>query len=76
MTFKNEAAFEQAFIETLFNKGWESTVLKNPTEQDLIKNWAKILFENNSGIDRLKQKQHLNRPLSKLYLTRVGKVLF
>lgn len=53
MTFKTETAFEQAFIETLFNKGWESTVLKNPTEQDLIKNWAKILFENNSGIDRL-----------------------
>ena len=53
MTFKNEAAFEQAFIDTLFNKGWEGTVLKNPTEQDLIKNWANILFENNSGIDRL-----------------------
>ncbi|OUY08529.1 type I restriction endonuclease subunit R [Acinetobacter populi] len=53
MTFKNEAAFEQAFIETLFNKGWDSTVLKNPTEQDLINNWANILFENNSGIDRL-----------------------
>lgn len=53
MTFKSEAAFEQAFIETLFNKGWESTVLRNPTEQDLINNWAKILFENNSGIDRL-----------------------
>lgn len=53
MTFKNEAAFEQAFIETLFNKGWENTVIKNPTEQDLINNWAKILFENNSGIDRL-----------------------
>ncbi|ENW84436.1 hypothetical protein F908_00483 [Acinetobacter sp. NIPH 284] len=53
MTFKNEAAFEQAFIETLFNKGWENTILKNPTEQDLINNWAKILFENNSGIDRL-----------------------
>ena len=53
MTFKSEKEFEQAFIETLFNKGWESTVLKNPTEQDLINNWAKILFENNSGIDRL-----------------------
>lgn len=53
MTFKSEAEFEQAFIETLFNKGWENTVLKNPTEQDLINNWAKILFENNSGIDRL-----------------------
>ncbi|MEG0406457.1 MAG: HsdR family type I site-specific deoxyribonuclease [Acinetobacter sp.] len=53
MTFKSEKEFEQAFIETLFNKGWENTVLKNPTEQDLINNWAKILFENNSGIDRL-----------------------
>jgi len=53
MTFKTEAAFEQAFIETLFNKGWENTVLKNPTEQDLINNWANILYENNSGIDRL-----------------------
>ncbi|RYE44957.1 MAG: type I restriction endonuclease subunit R, partial [Sphingobacteriales bacterium] len=41
------------FIETLFNKGWESTVIKNPTEQDLINNWANILFETNSGIDRL-----------------------
>ncbi|MEA1228936.1 HsdR family type I site-specific deoxyribonuclease [Acinetobacter sp. IRS14] len=53
MTYKTEAEFEQAFIETLFNKGWESTVLKNPTEQDLINNWSKILFENNNGIDRL-----------------------
>ncbi len=53
MTFKTEAAFEQAFIETLFNKGWENTVIKNPTEQDLINNWAKILFENNNAIDRL-----------------------
>ena len=53
MTFKSEKEFEQAFIETLFNKGWESNVFKNPTEQDLINNWAKILFENNSGIDRL-----------------------
>lgn len=28
-------------------------VIKNPTEQDLIRNWAKILFDNNRGIDRL-----------------------
>ena len=38
MTFNNEAAFEQTFIQTLFNKGWESEVIKNPTEQDLINN--------------------------------------
>lgn len=59
MTFHNEAAFEQAFIQTLFNKGWESEVIKNPTEQDLINNWANILFDNNRGIDRLN-----NQPLT------------
>lgn len=52
MTFKSEAEFEQAFIEILLKKGWKG-VIKNPTEQDLINNWANILFENNSGIDRL-----------------------
>jgi type I restriction enzyme R subunit len=59
MTFNNEAAFEQAFIHTLFNKGWESEVIKNPSEQDLINNWANILFDNNRGIDRLN-----NQPLT------------
>ena len=53
MTFKTEAEFEQAFIATLMTKGWEHTVIKNPTEQDLLDNWANILFENNSGQDRL-----------------------
>ncbi|WP_151812973.1 type I restriction endonuclease subunit R [Acinetobacter junii] len=52
MTFKSEKEFEQAFIDILLKKGWKG-VIKNPTEQDLINNWAKILFENNSGIDRL-----------------------
>ena len=28
-------------------------VIKYPTEADLIKNWAKILFDNNRSIDRL-----------------------
>lgn len=66
MTFKNEAAFEQAFIETLFNKGWENTVIKNPTEQDLINNWAKILFENNSGIDRLNGQPLTNSEMAQI----------
>ncbi len=33
--------------------GWEKEVICNPTEKDLIKNWADILFENNRNIDRL-----------------------
>ncbi|TYL47821.1 type I restriction endonuclease subunit R, EcoR124 family [Marinomonas sp. IMCC 4694] len=52
-TFKTEAQFEQAFIDVLVNKGWESEVLKNKTEADLLQNWANILFENNRQRDRL-----------------------
>lgn len=51
--FDKEATFEQALIDLLKTKGWESTVLKNYTEEQLIRNWADILFENNRGIDRL-----------------------
>ena len=53
MTFITEAAFEEALIQALTNKGWEKDVLKCPTEKELLQNWAKILFENNRGIDRL-----------------------
>lgn len=53
MIFKTEAEFEAAMIAALQNKGWENHVLKYPTEEDLLKNWAHILFENNRGIDRL-----------------------
>lgn len=52
-TFKTEAQFEQAFIEVLTNKGWESKILKNKSEADLLQNWADILFENNRQRDRL-----------------------
>lgn len=54
MTFTNEAQFERALIDVLKEKGWgEYEVIKNPTEEQLLENWAKILFENNKGIDRL-----------------------
>lgn len=53
MIFKTEAEFEAAMIAALQNKGWENNVLKYPTEETLLKNWANILFENNRGIDRL-----------------------
>ncbi|WP_412072742.1 DEAD/DEAH box helicase family protein [Solemya velum gill symbiont] len=52
-TFKTEAQFEQAFIEVLTHKGWESEILKNKTEADLLQNWANILFEDNRQQDRL-----------------------
>ena len=53
MTYTSEAQFEAALIDELSNKGWEKTVLKTPTEADLLKNWAQILFENNREQDRL-----------------------
>ncbi len=53
MVFDQESAFEEALIDALTHKGWESTILRYPTEADLIRNWADILFENNRGIDRL-----------------------
>jgi type I restriction enzyme, R subunit len=53
MTFTNELEFEIALISVLGEKGWEKEVIKNPTEEYLLQNWADILFANNRGIDRL-----------------------
>ncbi|MFL9895969.1 type I restriction endonuclease subunit R [Paraburkholderia sp. RL17-381-BIF-C] len=54
-TFATEADFEHAVIYELSQRGWEPEVLKNPTENDLLANWARILFENNRGVDRLNE---------------------
>ena len=51
--FDKEADFEKALITALQSNGWEKAVLQHPTEQQLIQNWADILFENNRDIDRL-----------------------
>jgi len=53
MTFAKESEFEEALICELKKKGWEREVLKNPTQEDLLQNWANILFANNNTIDRL-----------------------
>lgn len=53
MVFTKESEFEESLIRILSDKGWEKEVIKYPTEADLIKNWAKILFDNNQSIDRL-----------------------
>ena len=44
MAFAEEKDFEKALIELLSTKGWEKDVLRFPTEEDLIQNWANILF--------------------------------
>lgn len=54
MAFTKESDFENALIKMLTESfGWEPEILKYKTEQDLLKNWADILFENNRSIDRL-----------------------
>ena len=55
-SFDDELKFEAALIELLHTRyGWEKEVLVNPTEEQLIANWAKILFENNRSADRLSE---------------------
>ncbi|QYH19030.1 hypothetical protein JKI95_06970 [Corynebacterium aquatimens] len=52
--FRNEAEFEDAVIFNLTHKyGWSPDVLTYATEDQLIANWARIVFENNNTPDRL-----------------------
>ena len=51
--FNDELLFERALVDLLKTKGWEQEVIQYPTEDDLIKNWASILYENNKGVDQL-----------------------
>lgn len=52
--FDDEPKFENALIHLLtHDKGWDKKVLKNYTEEQLIQNWADILYKNNRSIDRL-----------------------
>lgn len=53
MCFKSELEFEEALIRKLQSAGWSDEVLRHPTEQDLLDNWANILLQNNAGRDRL-----------------------
>ena len=54
VSFDDELKFEAALIELLHTRyGWEKEVFVNPTEEQLIDNWARILFENNRSVDRL-----------------------
>lgn len=55
MAFLKESEFEEAVIRVLQQHGWDDKggVLKYPDEQQLIDNWASILFDNNRDRDRL-----------------------
>ena len=47
MIFDKESDFEEAVIGVLVERGWEPEVIRHPSEADLLKNWADILFNNN-----------------------------
>lgn len=64
--FDKEADFEQALITALQNNGWEKQVIQHPTEEQLIQNWADILFENNRDIDRLNDCPLLQEEMDEL----------
>lgn len=51
--FLKELDFEQALADLLPQHGWEPQVIKNPTEDILIKNWAAIIYNNNRDMNRL-----------------------
>ena len=47
-TGKNgELNFEKDLVSELIKVGWEKEIIKNPTEDDLIENWRKIIYDNN-----------------------------
>lgn len=66
MSFTEENKFESALIEMLSTKGWEAETLNYPTEEDLIQNWANILFENNRDINRLNDHPLTNGEMQQL----------
>ncbi|MFV8401223.1 type I restriction endonuclease subunit R [Mycoplasma sp. 2634B] len=47
MSFESELKFEKELVDQLRLRGWSSEVIYNPTEEDLIRNWANILYKNN-----------------------------
>lgn len=49
MFYDKESDFEDDLVAVLKRHGWTDGVLEYPTEQDLIDNWANILFDNNKA---------------------------
>ena len=53
MIYNDEKTFEKDVIKLLTNCGWSPEILKYKNEEQLIQNWADILFKNNQHVDRL-----------------------
>ena len=44
--FIKEVAFEEALTNHLLGHGWNEVIM-NPTEEQLVENWARIIYDNN-----------------------------
>ena len=55
MPFKNEKEFEDALVAKLtqLDNQWSRDILEYKSEEELIENWARILFSNNNTKDTL-----------------------
>ena len=51
--FERESAFELALCHLLSEHGWSSEILVQPTEEELVQNWASIIFDMNRDRERL-----------------------
>lgn len=51
-SFIKESAFEEALTNHLLRHGWNEVIM-NPSEKQLVQNWANILYDNNRSIDQL-----------------------
>ena len=52
-TFDKELDFEVALCEVLKQHGWEAEIFNHPTEEELLENWAQIIYENNREQEKL-----------------------
>ena len=65
--YDKESEFEADLIKMLIeDKGWKDGVLEYPSEEDLINNWANIIYKKNQQVDRLGEY-----PLTKGEMTQI-----
>lgn len=51
-TFDKESEFESALCDILLQHSWEQVIM-HPTEEELVDNWAKIIFDMNREQEKL-----------------------
>ena len=58
--FDKELEFEKALCELLPKHGWSDNILHHSTEQELIDNWAGIIYDMNREMERLEILARMN----------------